>query len=127
MRREYEDAWRSLSRGALELVSYFHRVSLAGGDYLKNRFQHKQSEYRPYLLTDAGSTFVLRASGAEASTLIDCWARFGLPLQKEVAVFYGLPVNDPTNWWQRCPYLPENGYGEILVNAAPRYPLAGGE
>ena len=124
MRTEYADIWKSLSDGSLELVNYFHRVSLTGGAYLNKRFQKDEAIYRPYLMTEAGSLFVLRPVTDEGRKKLDHWARYGLEISKEVAKFYGLPADRQNDWWQRCPYLPENGFGEIRVNAKPRYPLA---
>ena len=112
----YAAAWSSLCKGSLTLINFFQSNTLAGGDYLYHAFQAGQ-QYRPYLLTDAGSVFVFEAVDKAAAT--DClerWLRFGLPLPPACREFY-VPggVND-IDLWKHCPYLPENGYGEIGVN-----------
>jgi hypothetical protein len=121
MAKAYANAWSKLSYKALKLKRYYSRESLAGGGYIKNRFR-SSDPYNPFLLTEAGSVFVLEAKvGKEktASGLLTCWMRHGLPLPEKVKQSYG-------EEWARNPYLPENGYGEIAVNlfydAAPRPP-----
>lgn len=117
LRKEYEVYWNSVSGGALELVNYFQKNSLAGGNYYAHRFQ-TNGTYRPYLLTDPGSVFLLRpAAGknAEARTCLEGLLRRGLPIPAEVASFYEFDLSDP-DVWKRCPYLPQSGYGEIVLN-----------
>ncbi|MBI1358247.1 MAG: hypothetical protein GC160_28260 [Acidobacteria bacterium] len=118
LERELRAAWSELSDGSLILVDYFQRCSLSGGSYLLARFSAKGLDYRPYLLSDAGSTFLL--AGAEgrqekAASLLAQWRRKGLPLAESVRHFYGI-TDDPDWQWRDCPYLPENGYGEIAVD-----------
>lgn len=124
LRSAYESAWADLSRLAdgtascLELVDYFARQSLAGGYYLHLRFSGGAPSYVPWLLTDAGSVFVLRAATGretEAQERIGAWLAHGLPLPGWAVVRIG---RDEKERWQGCPYLPENGYGEIAVNLA---------
>lgn len=107
----YQQVWAQLSGDAIQLVRFFARQSLAGGRYLWNRFQAGK-EYSPWLLTDAGSVFVLKAAPGkddEAQRCIDTWLSHGLPLPQWAADRYG-------NHWRTCPFLPEGGYGEIAVN-----------
>ena len=119
----YRTVWSQLSRteeapdGVLVLQQFYARQSLAGGAYLWHRFQ-KPRPYNPWLLTDAGSVFVLRAAPGQAEVaqkLIARWGRTGLPLPEWVIRAYDL-ANDPAQDWCLCPFLPENGYGEIAVN-----------
>lgn len=115
--RAYQAVWKELSEDSLEMVEkrYFARQSLAGGGYLYNRFG-KGGAYRPFLLTDAGSVFVLHASDPEkGAEKIAQWLRHGLPLPGWVKKRYGSGVK-AGELWSVCPYLPENGYGEIAVN-----------
>jgi hypothetical protein len=111
--KEYRAVWKELSGESLWLERYFARQSLAGGEYLYNRFMKKNGRvYRPYLLTDKGSVFVLRVENGKVSDAkknIADWLRKGLPLPEWAKKGYG-------NHWTKCPYLPENGYGEIVVN-----------
>ncbi|HID99177.1 MAG TPA: hypothetical protein EYP59_02665 [Thiotrichaceae bacterium] len=126
----YADTWNRLSKndhnpdskGCLELVRFFATQSLAGGLYLWKRFQDTQKNklpnerlYQPYLLTDAGSVFVLRSTDKSeiAQQKIKEWFEHGLPLPDWAKTEY---LSDDKSDWSSCPYLPQNGYGEIAVN-----------
>jgi len=106
----YRKVWRELSQGKLELVRYFACQSLAGGWYLIRRFQPGKP-YNPFLLTDSGSVFVVRATAdiADARNVIEAWMRGGLPLPSWAVKRYG-------DSWRSCPFLPVDGFGEIAVN-----------
>ncbi len=113
---EYAQVWDDLSGGALALEHYFHRQSLAGGGYLRHRFQHGQP-YRPYLLTDAGSVFLLKVRDAGPTTAcLTRWLRRGVELSPAVRHFYALDGVPEHDLWRACPYLPENGFGEIALD-----------
>jgi hypothetical protein len=88
-----------------------------GGDFLWNRFS-RQSLYSPYVLTNAGAVFVLRVmNGGDAGAAamkVEEWVRNGLPLATTVRKRFGLAGN--AGDWKKCPYVPENGYGEIAVD-----------
>ena len=45
----------------------------------------------------------------KADVKVDNWLKHGLPLPDWAENLYG-------NNWQTCPFLPENGFGEIAVN-----------
>lgn len=112
--KAYAADWENKSGGCLKLAYYFARQTLHGGNYLKNRFQPGRP-YNPWLLSEAGSVFVLepqKGSEAAAEELLIEWRRHGLPLAAWTQDAYGLSL-DPREDWRRCPYLPENGYGEI--------------
>lgn len=119
LHRAYADAWNDLAGPTgqrLHLVDFFARQSLAGGNYLYRRFQ-APSPYRPYLLTDPGSVFVFRSDGASAGLagLFADWVRDGLPLPSwAVKRFTRHGVSGDR--WDNCPFIRENGYGEIVVN-----------
>ncbi len=105
----YDDAFDKLSDSSLVLERYFARQSLAGG-YLVRRFQAGRP-YNPFLLTDAGSVFVLKATGPEdkARKVIDRWLKHGLELPPWAEDRYGSD-------YRTCPFLPEDGFGEVAVN-----------
>jgi len=115
LEESYRRAWADLSHGSIALIRYFASHSLAGGFYLHRRFQPGRP-YNPYLLTDAGSVFVLQAAPGRESDAKDCmasWLAHGLALPDWAMETYGI-VGTPL--WMTCPYLPENGCGEICVN-----------
>jgi hypothetical protein len=119
LRTELEEGWKGLSGGMLVLKDYFQRCSLTGGEYFRKRFQ-KGPVYKPYLLSDEGSTFRLEAAaGAEAAAhqLVTTWVARGLPVGRRLLEFYGIP-GEPEHMWEHCPYLPENGYGEVSATSA---------
>jgi CRISPR/Cas system CSM-associated protein Csm3 (group 7 of RAMP superfamily) len=100
----YRKAWESLLPG-LKLSHYFAQQKLAGGVYLWNRFQKKQQPYQPWLLTTEGSVFVFEVTDPTAAARA-----------LETALTEGLkPYPKHTNW-QNCPYVAENGYGEISID-----------
>jgi hypothetical protein len=122
LRKELESIWSTLSGGSLKLIDYFHRCSLAGGEYHQRRFGSKtrgtDRRYKPWLLSNPGSVFMLQPVAgreADARQFLADWQREGLPLSHEIRDFYRIP-DDPNYQWQCCPYVPENGYGEITVN-----------
>jgi CRISPR/Cas system CSM-associated protein Csm3 (group 7 of RAMP superfamily) len=109
----YDAAWNDISSGTLKLTErgYFARQSLAGR-YLNMRFQ-KNKPYNPFLLTDAGSVFVLESTGdlTAAKQCIDRWLHYGLDLPNW--------AKRPDRYggdWKTNPFLPIDGFGEIAVN-----------
>ncbi len=113
----YKQAWDEISNGDLELVRYFARQKLSGGAFRKIIFQKKAEDYKPWLLTEAGSVFVLQAKNntTSAEKMIGTWLNQGLPLAKGVYTYYEIDESGDLQW-QQCPFLPQNGYGEIAVN-----------
>lgn len=108
LKAAYEKYWKEVSGDTLELSHYFARQRLAGGEYAHKR-RGVGKPYKPWLLTEAGSVFVLKAKNSEAAKKIEEWLKTGMPLSDAVKDEY-------TDNWQRNPYLPQNGYGEISVN-----------
>lgn len=115
----YAAAWHDLSGGALSLDRFLAKQALAGGRYLAGRFG-AGGGYYPYLLTELGSLFVLApAPGCEeeARTCLTHWLTHGLPLPSWAETRYARN-GKPGDRWENCPYLRDNGYGEIAVNLA---------
>lgn len=114
----YRMAWEDLSKN-LKLIRYFARQKFAGGKYLYHVFGKRKPTgmYMPWLLTEAGSVFVLEACDdpEAAREDVERWLLQGLPLGKSVKEYYQIDA-DPDLQWRACPYLPQNGYGEIAVN-----------
>jgi hypothetical protein len=114
----YRAAWNALCGNSVQLIRFFARCSLAGGPYFTNRFSFKK-QYKPYLLTDPGSTFLLQPLPGRsdmARERLEALLRSGIPLLPGLREFYGLP-HETDKHWERCPYVPTNGYGEISVNS----------
>lgn len=118
LHRMYARAWHELSGGVLNLVRYFARQKLSGGRYRRLVFQANR-EYRPWLLTEAGSVFVLEVADgytvADGVACMNSWLQHGLPIGESASRYYGLDAN-PDHQWQGTPFIPQNGYGEIAVN-----------
>lgn len=117
----YAESWDILCEH-LKLERFFARQKLSGGKYQYNQFQQKRperSDYYPWLLTEEGSVFVFKVIDKEhrddVCAALSRWLATGLPLPVTVTKAYGLPEDVETQW-QCCPYIPQNGYGEIAVN-----------
>ena len=108
MQKVYESYWKELFGDACILSNFYARQKMIGGFQAK-RFRDRQKEnYYPYVLTEAGSVFVLENVKVDA---LEELQKTGLPLPEQVAA--SLPENA---YWQGCPFVPENGYGEFTVN-----------
>lgn len=116
LHQAYASVFAELSENSLELVRFFATQSLAGGFYLWKRFQTDQP-YQPYLLTNEGSVFVLQPTQekAAAKSFIEKWSKTGLPVPDWANKKYQR-AGKAGNHWSNCPYIPQNGYGEIAVN-----------
>jgi hypothetical protein len=106
LQTQYEAFWNKHFGTNAVLKRFFASQELRGG-YLGMRFH--QSAYRPFYLTSAGSTFVFELKNSEVWTRLNALCRTGLPVP-EWAV-----SSDDRPFWLRCPFVPQNGYGEIRV------------
>jgi len=107
----YAAAFASLSGGALQLSHFYASHRMAGGDHLHQR-RGGEAMYLPLVLADAGSVFVLSVAAGkvrEAETVLRDWQSQGLPLPPTVVAEHG-------DKWQDHSYLPENGFGEVVIN-----------
>ncbi|MDD1762120.1 MAG: hypothetical protein LUQ59_07785 [Methanothrix sp.] len=117
----YAAYWHDLSGGALTLDDFFAHQGFEGG-YLYHRYLGAEertnlpNRYRPYYLTLAGSLFKLRVvDEVKAPVVLTQWLSGGLPLPKWALAEYG---RYNRTIWKNCPFIPENGYGEVTVNLA---------
>lgn len=101
LRAAFADYFAHASCRNLRLERFFAAQHWAGGIVAMRR-----KPYRPFVLVDAGSCFLLRGDPAPLKD----WTRSGLPAPRWAAE-QGLD-------WRTCPYLPENGFGEIAINRA---------
>ena len=114
----YNKFFSGISGNSLKLTRFFAQQSLAGGRYLFERFQRNwnnykcRDKYEPYVMTDPGSVFILEATGdvESAAKYIKLWNNSGLPLPDWAKAKYG-------EKWNQCPFIPQNGYGEIHIRA----------
>lgn len=116
----YVESWHDLSQSALTLSHFYARQTLGGGRYWWNRFRHREKPYRPVVLTEPGSVFVLQAADrARAEALLEDWRNRGLPQLKDAPGGEDYKTN---------PWIRENGYGEIAINCSvcPDDQLEGG-
>jgi len=121
--RPYVGVFDELSRTSssspcLALASAIASERLAGGVHLSSAF--RWPAWEPQVLTEAGSTFVLRCDDparlSEAQKLIDEWSSRGLPIRRSILSYFGIDTKPAGDWWQRIPFVRENGYGEVTVN-----------
>jgi CRISPR/Cas system CSM-associated protein Csm3 (group 7 of RAMP superfamily) len=111
----YARYWSSVLPGA-SLRTFFASQSLAGGYLGHRRRLYGASGYYPFLLTDPGSVFLLE-NVDEAGLAALCRRGLPLPAFEDVA-----PEHVS---WRTCPFVPENGYGEILADYLGDPELAG--
>ena len=123
LEKEYAAAWTEATDGLAEMQAHFAGHSLWGGRFLASRyFDGTGDRYRPYVLTGPGSVFVLRAvAGKEkqAERKLAHLARHGLPLPTIAKRGYMAEADwsvESSGLWRCCPFVPENGYGEIAVD-----------
>lgn len=120
----YAAFWRELSGGkkdpgqaCLELLDFYAHQTFQGG-YLYHRYlgsverQSKPDQYYPYYLTGAGSVFKLRPRDEnKAKACLEKWLEGGLDLPQWAKERFGTAET-----WKTCPFVPQNGFGEIAVN-----------
>ena len=105
LKEKYEKFWKKLLGEEVILKRFFASQELQGG-YLGMRYG--KAGYNPFYLTSKGSTFVFSKNSMafqKASKLVET----GLPLPEWTEEKYG-------RTWQTCPFVPENGYGEVKIN-----------
>jgi len=110
----YKEFWNDISGGTFELKRFFAAQKLRGG-YLGKRFRINK-KYYPFFLTNAGSVFVLKLKDpTKAEKFGKTWQHCGLPTPDWAFERYGRSSNERLDW-QKCPFIPENGFGEIIMN-----------
>lgn len=110
LRAAYAATFAALSNNGFALSHFYARQSLRGGRYQSQRFKHGGApNYAPWLITNAGSVFVLKVTNAaEAAKALSEWLQRGLPVPAEWGEHY--------THWKTNPYLPQNGFGEIAID-----------
>lgn len=112
----YEEYWKKITGESCELVRFYARQRMSGGYLAKKLYPLYCDSYYPYVLTEAGSVFVLRILNEDlGEQKFADFAQNGLPLPPQIISL--LPEEeDHCEHWKKCPYVPKNGYGEIIVN-----------
>lgn len=118
----YREIFTEISKESLTLSHFYASHSMAGGEflwrrYMNNRPDSQNKHYLPFVLTDAGSVFVLQINDTknkEAKDKVSKWQKTGLSLPDQVK-------NEHGESWDQNPFIPENGFGEIAVNLAHGY------
>lgn len=111
---------------ALTLTHFFAEQELAGGEYLWKRFLRRHPAardrgYQPLMLTKEGSVFVFRVEDAQAAQqVLRDWQAHGLPLSEDVKTAHGAD-------WKTNPFIPQNGFGEVIVNPIHDFPPQSGQ
>jgi len=110
LKKLYGEFWKGVLGSGCELYNFFAMQKLRGGFLRRRRGDFPY--YYPYYLTEAGSVFVLKLEDQEkekAKEKFDAWRAKGLDLPGWATQVYGREV------WKKCPYVPENGFGEVTV------------
>jgi hypothetical protein len=94
----------------VKLKKYFGAQEMRGG-YLGVRYGGKG--YEPFLLQSAGSCFRLELT-EEGRKIVASWLSDGLPKQNWAIEKWKLEQGDG---WKRCPFLSENGFAEVRIDA----------
>ncbi|WP_435548579.1 RAMP superfamily CRISPR-associated protein [Desulfobacterium sp. N47] len=98
--------WKQVFNDTADFIRFFARQELQGG-YLGMRFQ--KNGYRPFYLTSAGSIFVFQIKDKTKLTeILNRLDQYGLDLPA-----WSKQAGEPT--WKSCPFVSENGFGEIRI------------
>ena len=108
MREFYNGYWKDVFGESARMSTFYAKQELRGG-YQGMRFM--KDNYRPFYLTSEGSTFVFEIDDSDdARKKIDAIRKYGLKLPSWAVRQYGEKA------WKKCPYVPENGYGEVAIH-----------
>ena len=94
---DYQDYWQGVLPGT-RLVNFFATHRLAGGWQAVRARRH--DGYRPFLLTEPGSVFLLQGGDPERMRDLLCG---------------NLPVRGGADW-RTCSFVPGNGFGAIALD-----------
>ncbi len=106
LRDAYRNYWQTRVHEDIELLTHFSREQPAS-DWPHRQRHGSPGKHHTTWLTCPGTVFLLRAKEQARQALADA-LRFGLPASLEA------DGDEPD--WSRTPWLPEHGYGEIVIN-----------
>jgi hypothetical protein len=98
----FDDYGRYFTGLGWKLHRHFARERLVGG-HLALRYPPAADRYEMYLLSEPGSVFLIEPRDGPHHQPLDALLKFGLPPR--------LP--DGLAHWRRCPFLRENGFGQV--------------
>lgn len=104
----YKTYFQGISGVDIRVERLFAKQELRGG-YQALRYQGGRKHYMPWMLTTPGSTFVVSCSDDDATAFeksLQDWQKDGLPVSLHVK----------QQSWEDCPFVPQNGYGQIALN-----------
>lgn len=104
MHERYAGYFRDLLDGAV-LENFLAARKLAGG-YLASRYRPYGQTYYPFVLTQPGSVFMVKLPTQKSRVAVARALRFGLPAPR----IAGREMD-----WRICPFVPENGFGEVTT------------
>lgn len=112
LRSAYADAFAELGLPeTITLRAVFVRERLAGGGFFRSRLAQKHRVYAPFMLTEAGATFVFDSVDGSPIDPAELFPN-GLEVPQSVLIHHG--IEDITELYRVCLYLPQNGYGELV-------------
>jgi hypothetical protein len=94
----------------IRLKAAFARQALAGG-YQARRRRAYGDYYFPFVVTEPGAVFLLDCPTAEARQVLADAQRWGLP---PAPYRHDGEITGMT--WETCPYMPENGFGAVMID-----------
>ena len=121
----YKSYWEDVSDNALtmDVDDFFASQIMLGGHLYFRYMKHaKPDAYYPYYLTDQGSSFKLKVKNGQRDKALDkikTWMQAGLPAPSWAEKMYS-KENTPFSW-KTCPFVPQNGFGEIVINHIARF------
>ena len=118
---QYERYFKSLLGKGAVLATHFAQRQLAGGYIAFRRKGYGKDKYLPFELTNAGAVFVLNLDH-EAREALEDYLRFGLPAVRQ-SMDDGREEALHRFSWKECPFVSENGYGEITFAGGFLAPL----
>lgn len=109
VKTQYEQYFAAQCVGAR--LKNFYAAQRFGGRYQAMRRRPYGNSYYPFILTEPGSVFLLEAENSQIEKIqkkLNDFVCFGLPLPQLEGV--------RQLSWRNCPFVRENGFGEITAN-----------
>lgn len=100
-------AYFSQLSSGLSLLNVYGRRRMAGGYQAMRHRPYGVDTYYPFILTVEGTVFRLKVENREGAGVVNQALRYGLPAAQ---------INGKSVDWRNCPFVPENGYGEIRMH-----------